>query len=104
MTAFHAYLLHELQHGSYTYLESYQVEAPDERPVERLEQSALERVKSRWEFPRMELLGVARLEIYQVRWPCGSQITQDLILRFAVLETTPGGVFRREGDSGGWRR
>ena len=67
MTKFCAYLLHEHQHGSYTYLESYQVEAPDKGLVKYLEQTALEHIKSRWKFRRMELLRAARLEIFRVR-------------------------------------
>ena len=66
MTTFCVYLLREHQRGSYRCLESYRVEAPDEGPIKRLEQTALEHIKSCLKFRRMELLEAASLEIYQV--------------------------------------
>jgi len=101
MTAFDVYLLHEHKHGSYICLESYQVEASDERLAKRLEQTALERVKSHREFKRVKPLGTAKFEIYQVRWLRGAQTSQNLISCFAVLGSPSGGVIVGEGDSGG---
>ena len=104
MTTFCVYLLHEHQHASYKCLESYQVEAPDRGPVKRLEQTALERVKSHGKLERVKSSGTAKFEIYQVRWLRGVQISQNLIPGFAVFGTPSGEVKGREGDPGGWRR
>jgi len=101
MTTFHVYLLHEHQHGSYICLESYQVEAPGERPAKRLEQTALERVKSHGKLERVKSVAAAKFEIYQVRWLRDIQISQNLISGFAVLESPSGGVVVEEGDPGG---
>jgi len=102
MAVFNAYLLQEYGRGSYTCLESYQVEAPDEGPVKRLEQTALDRVKSHGGLGRVKsLAGTAKFEIYQVRRRRGVQISQNLISGFAVFGTPSGEVVRGERDSGG---
>jgi len=101
MAVFNAYLLQEYGRGSYTCLESYQVEAPDEGPIKRLEQTALDRVKSHGKLERVKSSGTAKFEIYQVRRRRGVQISQNLISGFAVFGTPSGEVVRGERDSGG---
>jgi len=104
MTTFRVYLLHEHHHASYECLESYQAEALDGGLVKRLEQTALERVKSHGKLKRVKSSGTAKFEIYQVRWLRGVQISQNLISGFAVFGTPSGEVRGGEGDPGGWRR
>ena len=92
MTTFRALLVHEHSPGSYTYLKSYQAEAPDKEPLKHLEQTALAHIKSHSNFRRLKSFEMAKPKIYLVRWLCGAHISQNFISDFADYGVIPGGV------------
>jgi hypothetical protein len=76
------FLFHEHPPKSYTYLKSYQVEAPGEEPVKHLGQTALAHIKSHSSFRRLKSFEMAEPKIYSVKWLCGAQIARNLMSGF----------------------
>lgn len=56
MNTIHAYLLYEHKHKSYRFLISYQVRAPDGRPVEYFERTALEHSNESFSYDNCSML------------------------------------------------